>query len=204
MSQKNAVPVHHRLVIPGSELRAVRAAEGGKRTLTGYAAMYNVESPEYYGFVEEIAPGSFAAALRGEDDVRALVNHDPSMVIGRSTAGTLRLSDDAKGLRVEIDVPDTTVGRDLVTSIERGDVSQMSFAFETVRDEWSYRDINGRSVTKRRLLEARLFDVSAVTYPWYPTTEISARDRGFLEAHAAKVKSAGERRAREIAIAELT
>jgi HK97 family phage prohead protease len=204
MSKTNAAAVHHRLVIPGSELRAVRAAEGGKRTLTGYAALYNVESPEYYGFVEEIAPGSFAAALRGEDDVRALVNHDPSLVIGRSTAGTLRLSDDAKGLRVEIDVPDTTVGRDLVTSIDRGDVNQMSFAFEVVRDEWSYRDANGRSVTKRRLLEARLYDVSAVTYPWYPDTEISARARGMLEDRAAKARAAGQRRAREIALAELT
>jgi HK97 family phage prohead protease len=99
----------------------VRAADA-VRTASGYAAMFNSETEIAGAFREVIAPGAFAETLKSAD-VRALVDHDTGRVIGRMSAGTLRLSEDATGLRAEIDLPDTTEGRDLAVLLERGDIS---------------------------------------------------------------------------------
>ena len=97
-------------------------------TIEGHAAVFDSLSVELWGFFEEIAPGAFADSIEAGDDVRALFNHDPNYVLGRSRNGTLRLAEDEVGLRVEFEPPDTQQARDVVTLIERGDVNQMSFA----------------------------------------------------------------------------
>lgn len=149
-----------------------RVASDGKRTIRGHAAVFNKDSEPMYGFVERVAPGAFTDSL-GVDDVRALFNHDPNIILGRNKAGTLRLEEDDTGLAVEIDPPDTQAARDLLISMERGDITQMSFGFTTIQDTWTYD--RASELTLRTLNKVQLFDVSPVTYPAYPDTDVSVR-----------------------------
>lgn len=141
-------------------------------TVVGHAAVFNKLSVDLGGFVERIRPGAFASAIE-RDDVRALVDHDPSRIIGRNRAGTLRMAEDDEGLAVEIDPADTTVGRDAVESLRRGDVDGMSFAFRVLPDGETWSIENGTYV--RELTNVALYDVSVVTYPAYPDTDVAAR-----------------------------
>jgi len=144
-------------------------AEGDGRTIVGHAAVFNVvDGPEW--FREKIQPGAFSESIKA-DDVRALLNHDPNLLLGRNGAGTLRLSEDDIGLRMEIDIPDTTTGNDLIKSIARGDISQASFAFQTIDASWD--TVDGDEI--RTIKKAKLFDVSPVTFPFYEATDISLR-----------------------------
>lgn len=152
------------------ELRAV-AADGGPRKLNGYAAVFDQLSDDLGGFRERIAPGAFARALQDGADVRALIDHESSKIIGRSKSGTLRMQETSIGLAVEIDLPDTQIARDLSTMVDRGDISQMSFGFYTRNDQWT--KIEDKWV--RTLLDVDLFDVSVVTFPAYPQTEVALR-----------------------------
>lgn len=148
-------------------------AEGEARTLHGYAAVFGQRTDIMGLFDEQIAPGAFRDAI-GRDDVRALFNHDPNYVLGRSSAGTLRLAEDARGLRYDIDPPDTQVGRDVTISIARGDVQGSSFSFEVEEESWDYPK-DGRPV--RTIQRAKLYDVGPVTFPAYEQTTVSARSR---------------------------
>jgi uncharacterized protein len=152
----------------------VRAADDGQPAkLVGYAAVFDQLSVMLYGrFRERISRGAFAGSLAG--DVRALWNHDANLPLGRTTAGTLTLAEDAHGLRVEIMPPATQAGRDAIESIRRGDVDQMSFAFEVLEDDW---DQLADGTLVRTLRKAVLLDVSPVVFPAYPGTTIAARDR---------------------------
>lgn len=154
-----------------SEMRA-EMTETGPR-LVGYAAVFG-QRTLIWDYYEEIAPGAFRRALAEGQDVVALWNHDTNYVLGRRSAGTLHLEEDAHGLRVEIIPPNTQWARDLVESIRRGDVKQMSFSFRVPEggEEW-YTEA-GRLV--RRLVDVDLFDVSPVTFPAYPQTEIGVRE----------------------------
>lgn len=138
--------------------------------ITGYAAVFNSYSEDLGYFREIIRQGAFQAAIP-RDDVRALWNHDPNYVLGRNKAGTLSLAEDERGLRVEIRPPETQWAKDLLVSMQRGDVNQMSFGFEVLSDSW--RTENGQEI--RELIEVKLYDVSPVTYPAYPATTVSAR-----------------------------
>jgi len=168
-----------RRIFSGTGLE-VRAGEGGETppVLEGYAAMFDELSEDLGGFREQIAPGAFTKALGG--DVRALFNHDGNLILGRTKAKTLRLDEDQRGLRVEITPPDTSAARDLMKSIERGDVDQMSFGFRTMKDSWD--EVDGELI--RTLIEVRLFDVSPVTFPAYPQTEIALRSMQTWQAEA--------------------
>lgn len=150
---------------------AVESRESEKRTIVGHAAVFDTLSVDLWGFREKIAPGAFAESIK-EDDVRALFNHNPDYVLGRNKAGTLRMVEDDKGLAIEIDPPDTQVARDVVTSIGRGDISQMSFGFQLVADEWDYSD---RTNPIRTLKKVKLYDVSPVTYPAYEDTDVELK-----------------------------
>jgi len=152
----------------------LRESETEGRTLSGYAAVFN--SPAVIGgrFREQVAPRAFNKSLK-EADVRALFNHDPNIVLGRSSAKTLHLKPDEHGLRYEIDLPDTQQARDLWTSIQRGDISQSSFAFEAIKQEFAEAEEPGGMPT-RTLKEVFLHDVSPVTYPAYEDTEVQARN----------------------------
>lgn len=147
----------------------LRAAEGEK-VAAGYAALFNTTAEIGDLFIERIMPGAFAETLRS-NDVIALVNHDPGRVIGRKSVGTLRLKEDAKGLAVEIDLPDTTDGRDLAEQLRRGDIGGMSFGFDVIRDEWDWSG----AVPVRTLHEIRLGEVSAVAFPAYEDTTLALR-----------------------------
>ncbi|MBB4267599.1 HK97 family phage prohead protease [Roseospira visakhapatnamensis] len=151
----------------------LRLEAGDAPRIVGHAALFDRLSEDLGGFRERIRPGAFADSLERED-VRALFNHDPNVILGRNRAGTLRLGEDAEGLAIEIDPPDTQAARDLMVSIARGDVSQMSFGF-IVRpggQSWE-KDAEGRVL--RTLTAVRLLDVSPVVFPAYPDTAVAVR-----------------------------
>jgi HK97 family phage major capsid protein/HK97 family phage prohead protease len=156
------------------ERRFFKAAEvrvspsGG---IAGYAAVFNQLSEDLGGFRERILPGAFSRSLASAD-VRCLFNHNPEQILGRSKSGTLRLSEDRAGLYFDCDLPDTQLGRDLRTIIKRGDISECSFSFSAVGQNW----IDGQDgKTIRELTDVDLFDVSPVTFAAYPQTSVSAR-----------------------------
>lgn len=151
-------------------LAELRIEDGDRPKIVGYASVFNQMSDDLGGFKEIVRPGAFKKTI-AESDIRALFNHDPNYVLGRKKTGTLTLEEDEHGLRISVDPPDTTWARDLLTSIKRGDIDQMSFGFKTIKDEWEKRD--GENL--RFLDEARLFDISPVTFPAYPQTTVAVR-----------------------------
>lgn len=155
----------------GAEIRIDGGGDAEPSRIVGHAAVFNALSEDLGGFREKIAPGTFAKTIKA-DDIRALFNHDSAFVLGRNKAGTLDLEEDREGLAISIDPPDTTFARDLLVSIERGDISQMSFGFRTVSDEWADQD---KQTPVRTLTEVRLLDVSPVTFPAYPQTDVALR-----------------------------
>lgn len=175
--------------------RPALRAEGGKRTLSGYAAVFGSTADIGGYFREVIAPGAFADTLRNHD-VRALFDHDSGRLLGRKSAGTLRLEEDAKGLRVEIDLPDTSDGRDVAQLVERGDLDGMSFGFIVRKEQW---DETVEPPT-RTILAVDLREVSAVTFPAYADTSLALRSRDATkgqnadEAEAKRLREAAFRR----------
>jgi len=155
------------------EMRVMNGdGEEQKPIITGHAAVFDKLSESLFGFREKIAPGTFLKSIE-RDDIRALFNHDMNYVFGRNRSRTLRLEEDKKGLYIEIEPPDTGWARDVEESIRRGDISQMSFGFETIKDEWHHEQ--GKE-SIRTLLEVKLFDISIVTFPAYPQTSVKVRD----------------------------
>jgi len=141
--------------------------------LVGYASVFNKKADIAGWWLEQVAPGAFKKTIR-ENDIRALWNHNTDLVLGRNKAGTLTLAEDEKGLKVEIVPPDTQAGRDALTSIKRGDVSQMSIAFQAIKQEWFYPE-DKKELPVRTIKEAKLYEVSPVTFPAFEATSISAR-----------------------------
>lgn len=188
------------------ELRKA-SADRATQTVRGYAAKFNTLSVPMFGFREQIAPGAFDGVLA--DDVRALFNHDPNFVLGRTLSGTCRISVDDTGLQYEIDLPDTNCARDLREAITRGDVSQSSFAFSVAPngDTW---DENEDGVIVRTITKfGRLYDVSPVTYPAYPDATVgmrsleqwkSTREAQSSRANADEIKRRAASRARHLAL----
>lgn len=154
----------------------VRELDGGGMTFTGYAAIFNAPS-EPLPFIERIAPGAFKRSLSARNDIKLLWNHDTSIVLGSTRAGTLRLEEDSVGLRVTADLPDTQAGRDAAYLIKRGDVDSMSFGFSVPKggDEWV-------SENERVLRSVRLIETSVVAFPAYTQTAGSTAVRGFDRA----------------------
>jgi uncharacterized protein len=154
------------------EFRA--ATKGGASVIKGVAAVFNSLSENLGGFREQIAPGAFKSALLNAD-VRALFNHDPNMVLGRTTSKTLRLAEGEDGLEFECDMPDTSYARDLQACMQRGDINQCSFGFsvDDGGDTWQ-KDAAGQW-TRTIHVVSRLYDVSPVTYPAYPDTACAMR-----------------------------
>jgi HK97 family phage prohead protease len=147
-----------------------RQAEDGTMRLSGYAAVFN-DSSVPLPFKESIAPGAFRKTLMETPDVRLLINHE-GLPLARTKNGTLKLTEDDRGLYMDAEIADTSEGRDLYKLVERGDVDQMSFAFRVIRQKWS-DDRSRRVLTEVSLADG---DVSVVTYPAYPTTSVEARE----------------------------
>ena len=149
-----------------SELRA-----DGTGKLTGYAAVFNSRSENLGGFVEVIQPGAFTSSM--DKDVRALIDHR-GIAIARTKNRTLTISEDDRGLFFEIDLPDTTDGQNIRKSVERGDVDQMSFGF-TVREGGQFFTEDEDGLIVRTLTDVNLDEISIVTFPAYPDTDVAAR-----------------------------
>lgn len=156
----------------GAELRAT--VEGDR--LAGHAAVFGsiAKVPGHY---ETLARTAFDEALGADNDVKALFNHNPSLVLGSTRAKTLRLEVDDDGLAFEVDLPDTTYARDLRELVARNDVSGMSFGFIPGKDEWS-RARDGRQLRTHTSV-SMLLDVSPVSYPAYDGTEVYLRSADF-------------------------
>lgn len=181
------------------EMRMDGTAEDAAPVISGHGSVFNTRSENLGGFREVIMPGAFDDVLN--DDVRALFNHDPNFVLGRTISGTLTLEVDERGLKYEILSPNTQTIRDLLLEpLKRGDISQSSFAFRVARDgeEW---DEDDEGVVVRTIHKFKqLFDVSPVTYPAYPEAGAATRamDAWKEENGAGALKRAiNEKRMRE-------
>lgn len=152
---------------------AVRSKTDAGAVIGGHSPVWNRYSQNLGGFVEQVAPGATSKTIQ-EADIRGLLNHDPNLLLGRNKAGTMRLAEDRVGLDFEIDVPDTTPGRDLVVSAERGDINGSSFSFRVVGDgqTWGFTDDD---FPLRTLTEIKLYDVGPVTFPAYLDAESGLR-----------------------------
>jgi uncharacterized protein len=138
------------------------------KTVHGYAAVYNVLSEDLGGYKETIAPGAFAGVLNS--DVRALLNHNPDEVLGRTKSGTLRLFDEQQGLRFELDLPDSPLGENMRSAISRGDIDGASFRFDVGQETW---DGDVRTVKTVKALH----DVTVATFPAYPAASVELRSK---------------------------
>jgi HK97 family phage prohead protease len=152
-------------------------AEGEKRTVSGYAAVFEQLSQNLGWFREKIARGAFDNVL--DNDVVALFNHDSNHVLARTISKTLQLSVDDTGLRYEFEAPNTTSGNDLIEMLKRGDVQHSSFSFSIEDQKWEQDDELGeiRTVLKVK----RLYDVSPVVMPAYKQTDVSVAKRSYDE-----------------------
>jgi len=165
--------------------------------IVGYAAVYydGTERTQYElwdGAVERIMPGAFDAALA--TDVRGLFNHDPNLILGRTSAGTMGLTADSRGLRYSIDAPDSPNGENVRAAVERGDVTGSSFSFIVNDVRW----LKEESLQVREILGVELFDVGPVTFPAYSATTAGVRAMGDLETVKAEL---AEIRIRESSLA---
>jgi HK97 family phage prohead protease len=152
----------------------LRTDDNGAEVLRGYATVYehayDIAGGPPYGWSETIADGAAAKSVRERDDVRLLVNHE-GIALGRTRSNTLRLESDETGLLVESTLdPASPLAQSLASAMRRGDMDEMSFAFQVLRQEWN------DDYTERRIIEVRLFDVSVVTYPANPATLVGLRD----------------------------
>tara|TARA_R110000803_G_scaffold57828_1_gene115934 strand:- start:129 stop:764 length:636 start_codon:yes stop_codon:yes gene_type:complete len=173
--------------LPVHELRMVEGAESDGTMLVGYGAVFGKRSQDLGGFTEIIEPAAFNRSLSEGGDVLCCVNHDVNLLLGRSASDTLRLSVDDVGLRYEIDMPDTTAGRDAMALAKRGDLFGSSFTFSVAPsgERWT-EDDEGRKT--RFLSEVRLYELGPVVSPAYLDTTVASRSMGeFVEETAAAV-----------------
>ena len=192
--EKRDQDVRERRVLPAAGAIEFRAApEGGSSdslgTLVGVAVPWDSLSERLWTdyetglpVFERFARGAFTSCLASERcDPRCLVEHDPRMLVGRLSAGTLRVSETERGLEYEVDVPNTTLGRDLVVSVRRGDLTQSSFSFRIAKEGQVWLEEEDRLVREVRTV-GELFDVSPVTYPAYTESSIEVAQRSLSES----------------------
>ncbi len=185
--------------------------EEGKQRADGVAILYEETTVLYEDdsirYEEVITRGAAEESLK-KDDVRAVWNHNYDIVLGRSSAGTLSLEEKEDGVHVGIDFPDSQEGRDKYESVSRGDVNQMSFGFDILKEDVSDDRSGEKRIIRSRVDKIKLWEVSPVTFPAYENTSINARDRvSTLREKAAALSPAGENesevRSREIEIMKM-
>ena len=170
----------------------VDSTEDGRDLVVGHASVYDSRSNNLGGFYEFIERGAFTEELIANSDVRALINHDPNLILARNTSGTLNLTADERGLKYEFEMPETSYGKDLAISMKRGDITQSSFAFTVAEDDWS-TDADGNNIRTIKKID-RLYDVSPVTYPAYNMAEsdLVVAKRGLKEYQESLVEETKE------------
>lgn len=164
-----------------------------------YAALFDQLSEDLGGFRERIGRRAFSKSLQ-DREVRALINHDPNLILGRSGNGSLKLGVDLRGLHAETSIPDTSYARDLIVNVRNGNISGGSFMFVATRDRWDMETVEGIEEKQmiRTVQEARLYDVSLVSFPAYPATEGSASLRSLAAEWRKKLTGEGEQRAEDM------
>ena len=161
----------------GFERRAATELRAAGRRLEGYAAAFGVSARIADTFHESIASTAFRDSLASGADILALVDHDAGRLLARTSSGTLRLGTDSRGLHFELDLPDTTLGRDVLALAERRDLGGMSFGFRVKDEHWPARD-------RRELRAVQLIEVSVVhAHPAYTQTSVSARAMARASGH---------------------
>lgn len=150
----------------------LRASETGIGVLFGYAAVFNRYSQNLGGFVERVDPAAFNKSLADGAEVLARFNHSDDALLGSSISETVRLGVDGTGLHYEVDLPETSTGRDVKALAERGDLRFSSFAFRTMEDEWGYTE---EDFPLRTLRAVQLIDVAPVVRPAYRDTTTGLR-----------------------------
>jgi HK97 family phage prohead protease len=151
-------------------------AEGSGRFISGHAAVFNTTADIGGMFLERVKPGAFARAIREKQNVACLLNHDPNLLLGRVSNGTLSLKEDTKGLWFRCDVAKTSAGEDALAMVRTQLLGECSFGMIVTKDEWTTAadPSGGRPRDLRTILDLNLFDVSAVTYPAYSGTNVGA------------------------------
>ena len=154
-------------------------ADSENKKLVGYVVKWDSPSEVLYcDFVEQFSANAFSESLSSGADVRALFEHDQTKLLGRTRAGTLKLEEDAIGLRFELMPPDTTLGRDLLVSVERGDISGMSFGFWAKEETWNF-DVEP---CQRTVAKAELFEIIVTSIPAYPESSVEIAKRSMATA----------------------
>ncbi|KAA0563666.1 HK97 family phage prohead protease [Bacillus sp. CH30_1T] len=152
--------------------------------ISGYAAVFNSKTSIGDFFEEVIAPGAFARTISENGDIRALFNHNWDHVLGRTRNGTLKVEEDNRGLKFEVELPNTSLARDLAESLRRGDINQCSFGFFATNDTWDY----AVEPAVRTLNEIELYEISVVSIPAYEDTEVSLRSKEIDEQVEKRIK----------------
>lgn len=180
--------------LDSSEIELEERAGDKLPKISGYAAVFYVpedSGTEYKLFdnlVERIMPRAFNRALKDKDNAAALFNHNPDMLLGRVSSKTLKLSKDQRGLRYDIVPPDTSVGRDVVESINRGDITGSSFSFTVTDQKFVTEDKgDGTQLDVREIHGVQLYDVGPVVFPAYggTSTGMRADSRDLTEVRSA-------------------
>lgn len=156
------------------EVRSTGELRSDGKKLHGYAAIFNSET-DLGGFVEVIRNGAFRKSLESGSNIRALYHHEGNALLGTTRSKTLKLREDPHGLAFELDLPNTTHGRDLAILVERGDVAGCSFGFR-VRDGGDRWEQRGAQLV-RELLDVELSEVTLTADPAYADTSVALRSR---------------------------
>lgn len=170
----------------GFDQLELREEGEGPGTLEGHAAVFNEDTfidDLLGGFNERIEPGAFADVLG--DDIRGLFNHNPDHLLGRTEAGTLELKEDDTGLWMQLELPDTPIGRQVATSVKRGDITGQSFSFMVAEQSWHENDNEDEPDLRVIHKYSRVDDVGPVTFPAYEATDIDVAER----EHRARIGS---------------
>ncbi|HDR0997112.1 HK97 family phage prohead protease [Pasteurella multocida] len=149
--------------------------------LIGYVVKWNSPSELMWGeFVEQFAQGAFSETLSSGADVRALFEHDHTKLLGRTQANTLKLEEDSIGLRFELTPPETSLGKDLLVSVKRGDITGMSFGFRAKAENWNF-DL---TPCQRIVTNAELVEITVTSIPAYPESNVQIAQRSMAQAKA--------------------
>ncbi|MCV9884706.1 HK97 family phage prohead protease [Metabacillus halosaccharovorans] len=160
------------------------STENGPVIITGYAAVFNSKTLIGDWFEEVISPGAFSKSISENGDIRALFNHNWDNVLGRTKNGTLRLEEDNRGLKFEVELPNTSLARDLAESMKRGDINQCSFGFFATGETWDY----SAEPAVRTVTEVELYEISVVSIPAYEDTEVSLRSKEIDKSVEQRIK----------------
>lgn len=164
----------------------VETREGDEApVIQGYAALFDVETVIYGLFRESIAPGAFKKSIESGRRIVSLFNHNPDVVLGSTSSGTMKLREDSKGLWIEVEAPNTQTGRDVVESIRRGDVEGQSFMFQIRKQEWTFAT-DSSEMDVRRITEIELYEAGPVLFPAYEDTSVAVRSTAEEQYRAAR------------------